>query len=137
MGLSPSHLCATMCCALLNRILIKEQLMKKITAITALTAILIVGLVALFWWPRGGRPAMDDGASPTGLNSTEIKDTTKLVSSQSTGHSWSRFRGPNGSGLSDDARIPTQWSESDNLAWKVKLFWFNGKWKRPCIELAS
>lgn len=95
--------------------------MKKITAITASTAFLIVGLVALSWWPRGGRPAMDDGSMPNGLNSTEVKNTTKLVSSQSKDIGWSRFRGPNGCGLSDDARIPTQWSENENLAWKVKL----------------
>lgn len=95
--------------------------MKKFTVITIVAATLTVGLAALFWWPRGGRPAMDDGASASGLNATEIKDSTKLVSSANNDLRWSRFLGPNGRGLSDDARIPTQWSDTENLAWKVKL----------------
>jgi len=35
---------------------------------------------------------------------------------------WPRFRGENGSGVSLDKRpIPTTWSETENLKWKVKL----------------
>lgn len=33
---------------------------------------------------------------------------------------WSRFRGPNGSGISDATSIPVTWTESD-LNWKVEL----------------
>ena len=33
---------------------------------------------------------------------------------------WTRFRGPNGSGVSDDKGIPTEWSEQD-YNWKAKL----------------
>ncbi len=33
---------------------------------------------------------------------------------------WTRFRGPNGSGISDATTIPTQWTEKD-YNWKVKL----------------
>ncbi|HEX5218288.1 MAG TPA: PQQ-binding-like beta-propeller repeat protein [Verrucomicrobiae bacterium] len=33
---------------------------------------------------------------------------------------WTRFRGPNGSGISDAKTIPTQWSASD-INWKVAL----------------
>ena len=33
---------------------------------------------------------------------------------------WTRFRGPNGSGISDAASIPAQWTEKD-YNWKVKL----------------
>ena len=33
---------------------------------------------------------------------------------------WSRFRGPNGSGVSDATTIPTRWTEKD-YRWKVKL----------------
>jgi outer membrane protein assembly factor BamB len=33
---------------------------------------------------------------------------------------WPRFRGPNGTGISD-AHLPTTWSESENLRWKTKL----------------
>ena len=34
---------------------------------------------------------------------------------------WNRFRGPNGTGVSTDANIPTQWSETENLRWKTPL----------------
>ena len=35
---------------------------------------------------------------------------------------WSRFRGPNGSGLSDDsAAVPIEWSESRNVKWSTAL----------------
>jgi outer membrane protein assembly factor BamB len=33
---------------------------------------------------------------------------------------WTRFRGPNGSGLSDAKTVPTKWSKSD-YKWKIKL----------------
>ena len=35
---------------------------------------------------------------------------------------WSRFRGPNGSGISEDkAAIPAEWGEKKNLQWKAEL----------------
>ncbi len=34
---------------------------------------------------------------------------------------WARFRGPNGSGISEDGAVPVTWSESENLKWKAKL----------------
>ncbi len=35
---------------------------------------------------------------------------------------WTRFRGPNGSGISPDAdRLPTTWSPTENVLWKVEL----------------
>lgn len=35
---------------------------------------------------------------------------------------WPRFRGPNGVGVSPDAKpVPTEWSDSKNLAWKTQL----------------
>jgi outer membrane protein assembly factor BamB len=35
---------------------------------------------------------------------------------------WARFRGPNGAGVSSDAApVPTEWSESKNLKWKLDL----------------
>ena len=33
---------------------------------------------------------------------------------------WSRFRGPNGSGLSDATTVPVTWTEAD-FNWRVKL----------------
>lgn len=37
------------------------------------------------------------------------------------GGDWPRFRGPNGTGVSDDAGIPVEWSDSQNLRWKAAL----------------
>ena len=34
---------------------------------------------------------------------------------------WSRFRGPNGSAVSEAPGVPTEWSSSKNLAWKTEL----------------
>ncbi len=34
---------------------------------------------------------------------------------------WARFRGPNGSGIAENAKPPATWSESQNLLWKADL----------------
>lgn len=35
---------------------------------------------------------------------------------------WTRFRGPNGSGVcADDAAFPTTWSDSENVKWRLEL----------------
>ncbi len=34
---------------------------------------------------------------------------------------WPRFRGPTGSGISDEKKLPTQWNEGKNLKWKITL----------------
>src|SRR5512145_1422733 len=34
---------------------------------------------------------------------------------------WSRFRGPNGSGLSEATRIPTEFGPDKNLIWRLPL----------------
>jgi outer membrane protein assembly factor BamB len=35
--------------------------------------------------------------------------------------SWSRFRGPNGTGVSTDKEIPVQWNEKEEVLWKTSL----------------
>jgi outer membrane protein assembly factor BamB len=34
---------------------------------------------------------------------------------------WPRFRGPTGEGISNDLEIPTEWSETKNLKWKLEM----------------
>src|SRR5262249_51850095 len=34
---------------------------------------------------------------------------------------WSRFRGPNGSGVSTSTRVPTEFGPDKNVVWKVEL----------------
>jgi outer membrane protein assembly factor BamB len=38
-----------------------------------------------------------------------------------TAADWTRFRGPNGSGVATDKGLPTTWSGDKNLAWKTEL----------------
>ena len=34
---------------------------------------------------------------------------------------WPRWRGPNADGIADNRNLPTQWSQSENIRWSVKL----------------
>jgi len=43
-----------------------------------------------------------------------------LLACSAQGQEWTRFRGPNGSGISEAETIPTKWMEKD-YNWKVKL----------------
>ena len=38
-----------------------------------------------------------------------------------TASDWPRFRGPTGLGTSHDSKIPVEWSDTNNLEWKLKL----------------
>ena len=37
------------------------------------------------------------------------------------GADWTRFLGPDGSGVSDDTGLPTTWSATKNVVWKTPL----------------
>ena len=37
------------------------------------------------------------------------------------GADWTRFRGPEGSGVVDDTGLPTTWSAGENVVWKTAL----------------
>ena len=43
-----------------------------------------------------------------------------LIHAPLRGQEWTRFHGPNGSGISEDDSFPAKWTEKD-YAWKVKL----------------
>ena len=34
---------------------------------------------------------------------------------------WPQWRGPNGDGIASGERVPTEWSDTKNLKWKLKL----------------
>jgi len=34
---------------------------------------------------------------------------------------WTRFRGPDGSGVSQDKGLPTTWNATENVVWKTPL----------------
>lgn len=44
-----------------------------------------------------------------------------LTASTAFGADWRQFRGPGGQGISPEKNLPVQWSEKENIAWKVKL----------------
>lgn len=45
---------------------------------------------------------------------------------------WTRFRGPNGQGVSSEAELPTEWSATTNIAWKTSIPG-NG-WSSPIVH---
>src|SRR5437763_6779103 len=45
--------------------------------------------------------------------------------------SWPQFRGPNGDGHADAKSLPTEWSESKNVRWKVEIH--DKGWASPVI----
>lgn len=47
------------------------------------------------------------------------------------GDDWPQFRGPNGSATSTEDNLPTRWSTTKNIAWKVKLPGYG--WSCPVI----
>ena len=44
-----------------------------------------------------------------------------VVTRPLAGADWPQFRGPDGLGVSSDANVAVQWSESENLKWKTSL----------------
>jgi len=40
---------------------------------------------------------------------------------RAAGGDWPRFRGPDGSAITDDDKVPTEWSDKKNLKWKLAL----------------
>lgn len=47
--------------------------------------------------------------------------TTILLASTIHAADWPQFRGPGGSGISAEAKVPTTWSDTQNLLWKTAL----------------
>ena len=44
---------------------------------------------------------------------------------------WTRFRGPNGTGISSATGLPTQWSETKNVVWKTAIH--DKGWSSPVV----
>lgn len=43
------------------------------------------------------------------------------IGGDATAEDWLGFRGPDAAGVSTDTKVPTQWSDSQNLKWKIDL----------------
>src|SRR5262245_2319966 len=46
---------------------------------------------------------------------------TLLLAASTAGHDWTRFRGPNGSGVSNDSGFPTEFNQTKNLIWRAPV----------------
>src|SRR5687767_3002968 len=44
---------------------------------------------------------------------------------------WTRYRGPNGTGLSDSKGLPTTWDEETNVVWKTPIH--DKGWSSPVV----
>ena len=70
---------------------------------------------------------LDGGSQNTDGEPTKAKvvSSGSLVSYENSitesNDGWTRFRGPNGTGVSSATSIPTHWGESRNLIWKTKI----------------
>jgi outer membrane protein assembly factor BamB len=47
--------------------------------------------------------------------------TAALLASWAAAADWPQFRGPGGQGTSSEQGLPTKWSNTDNIVWKVEL----------------
>jgi outer membrane protein assembly factor BamB len=47
------------------------------------------------------------------------------------GDSWARFRGPDGTGISDSTGLPTTWDERTNIVWKTRIH--DKGWSSPVV----
>lgn len=50
-----------------------------------------------------------------------VMNLALLLSAQLQAADWTRFRGPNGTGLAETESIPTTWSSDQNLQWAIDL----------------
>ncbi|HET9942795.1 MAG TPA: pyrrolo-quinoline quinone, partial [Terriglobia bacterium] len=44
-----------------------------------------------------------------------------LLATTATAENWPQWRGPSSHGISSEKNLPTTWSDSKNVAWKVPL----------------
>jgi outer membrane protein assembly factor BamB len=60
------------------------------------------------------------GCTPAGMHKIAVLSLVLALVSATVFADWSRFRGPNGSGVSDAKTIPTEWTE-DDYNWATNL----------------
>ncbi len=44
-----------------------------------------------------------------------------LAATSSQAANWGQWRGPNFNGSTDESNLPTQWSQTENVAWSVAM----------------
>jgi outer membrane protein assembly factor BamB len=53
------------------------------------------------------------------------------VCNVASAENWTRFRGPNGQGISNEVDLPVRWSAKDNVAWKTSIP--GNAWSSPIV----
>ena len=75
--------------------------------------------------PGGGGPGerenTDAASPPRGEQVASITHTDSQPSSPSLVENWPQWRGPNYDGISHETNLPTTWSESSNILWKLEM----------------
>ena len=81
---------------------------------------------------RLGKPhAADYLSSPVKTSAPIIALLAIAFTARAAEAEWPQFRGPAGQGISDATGVPTEWSETKNVAWKVEV---PGKgWSSPVL----
>lgn len=52
---------------------------------------------------------------------TPATDDTPVADTQIITEYWNQWRGPNNDGISDESDVPTQWSQTENVRWRLPL----------------
>jgi outer membrane protein assembly factor BamB len=55
------------------------------------------------------------------LNSLALFALLALIATNAMAGDWPQWRGPDGTGHSDEKGVPLRWSKTDNIAWKIPL----------------
>lgn len=58
--------------------------------------------------------------------------TLMITAATGSGFEWTQFRGPAGDGHGSGKNIPSQWSESENVAWKTEIE--GAGWSSPVVS---
>ncbi len=97
----------------------------RLVVVCATTAILCGLAVFVFLGPRRHRSRFSAEQRPSyetpDVSASEGTNGTAMTSAKADLVAWNRFRGPNGTGISTDSSVPTEWSDTQNLRWKCKL----------------
>ena len=60
--------------------------------------------------------------------------TLLLAACQLAGaENWTRFRGPNGQGISSETNLPVRWSATAQVLWKTKIPGVG--WSSECLQI--
>lgn len=97
--------------------------MKRSVIFSSVATMLVLVAIGIAIQRRGRivRPALEDTTGVIEHQQRAQDSPVQTMVTASGDAAWDRFRGPNGTGVSDDQTIPTTWNDDQNLAWKTKL----------------